>query len=230
MNLQTKKKIIEYLSGFTTQHKIELMNKIIHDRTRWTTVVLEDVFQPHNISAAIRSAECFGIQEMHIIEQHQSFKPNINISRGASNWVTLQHYNQKDINNTEICFQQLRKDNYLIAATMPHTEKSYELAKLPINKKVALVFGTEETGISNYVQDNADTYVTIPMFGFTESFNISVSVALCLYDIIMRIRTSDLLWQLTEEEKIDIYLQWLRKIVRGADLLEKQFLDHNLLT
>lgn len=230
MNLQTKKNIIEYLSGFTTPHKIELMNKIIHDRTRWATIVLEDVFQPHNMSAAIRSAECFGVQDVHVIEQNQSFKPNINVSRGASNWVTLHHYNKKDINNTEICFQQLRKDNYLIVATMPHAEKSYKLATLPIDKKVAFVFGTEETGISDYVRDNADAYVTIPMFGFTESFNISVSVALCLYDSIMRIRTSDLSWQLTEEEKIDIYLQWLRDIVRGAELLEKQFLDHNLLT
>ena len=227
MDIANKKKLITYLSGFTTEHKIELMNKIIQERTRHVTVVLEDVFQPHNMSAAIRSSECFGVQDLHVISQRHRFAPNINVSKGASNWVTLHHYNQRDKNNTQLCFEQLRKDGYLVIATSPHPTKSYQLHELPLDKKVALVFGTEETGISDYVRDNADACVTIPMFGFTESFNISVSVALCLYDVTMRLRAGGLPWQLREDEKVDIYLEWLRELVRGADLLEKRFLENN---
>ena len=238
MDIQTQKKLIEYLSGFATAHKIELMNKVIQKRTRYVTIVLENIFQPHNMSAAIRSAECFGMQDVYIIEQRHYFKPNINISKGASNWVTLHHYGAKDAHNVETCFEQLRKNNYLIVATAPPREllsfsskgfdrlqESYELSKLPLDKKIALVFGTEETGISDYARDHADAFVTIPIVGFTESFNISVSVAICLYDIIMRMHFSEVDWRLTEMEKNDIYLQWLREIVRGSDLLEKKFLS-----
>jgi tRNA (guanosine-2'-O-)-methyltransferase len=224
MDTKTKKELIAYLSSFVTSHKLELMNQVIKNRTRRVTIVLEDVFQPHNMSAAIRSAECFGVQDVHIIEQQQRFKPNINISRGASNWITLHHYDEKNVNNVERCFAQLRENNYRIIATSPSSEKSFELSQIPLNSKIALVFGTEETGISDYVRDHADACVTIPMFGFTESFNISVSVALCLYDITMRLRASQLPWSLSEEEKTDIYLQWLRTIIRGADLLERRFL------
>ena len=224
MDIATKKKLIAYLSGYPTEHKVEVMQKVLQERTRRVTVVLEDIFQPHNMSAAIRSSECFGVQDVHIIEQRHRFAPNINVSKGASNWVTMHRYNVSDANNTALCFEALRKDGYTIVATSPHPTKSYELSKLPLDKKIALVFGTEEIGISDYVKDNADACVTIPMFGFTESFNISVSVALCLYDVVTRIRASDLPWQLSEEEKLDIYLDWLRELVRGSDLLEKRFL------
>lgn len=223
MDYSTKKALIAHLSEFTTPQKLQKMATVLQERTHYVTVVVEDVFQPHNMSAAIRSAECFGVQEMHVIEQRHRFKPDVNITRGASNWIDLHHYRDAAVNNTAVCFEQLRQKGYRIVATSPHA-KSCNVADLPLTTKTALVFGTEETGISDYVKEHADASVVIPMFGFTESFNISVSVALCLYDVMLRLRASDHQWRLTEEEKLDVQLSWLRSVVSGSSELERRFL------
>ena len=223
MDQHTKQKLIQHLSAFTTTNKVAKMQQVLQSRTRHVAVVVEDIFQPHNMSAAIRSAECFGVQDFHIIEQRHSFVPDVNVSRGASNWVTLHQYREKEVNNVATCFATLRKQGYRIVATSPHA-KSCNIADLPIDSKFALVFGTEETGISDYVKENADASVVIPMYGFTESFNISVSVALCLYDVTTRLRSSDSAWQLSEQDRVDIELAWLRSVVSGASELEKRYL------
>lgn len=224
MDRETKRKLIEYFSEFTTENKLKKMDQVLLQRTRRVVTVLEDVYQEHNISAAMRSAECFGVQDLHVIEQRNKFAVHSGISKGASNWVSIHRHKNKQINNVESCFKELREQGYWIVATSPHS-KAYALHELPIDKKIALVFGNEDAGISDYVKENADAAVTIPMYGFTESFNISVSVALCLYDITTRLRASNIDWHLTESEKIDVRLQWLRSIIRGSDLLEKKFLD-----
>lgn len=223
MDTTTKKNLINYLSEFVTPNKLEKMEEALNKRTRSVTPVLEDVYQAHNMSAAVRSAEGFGVQDIHIIEQRNPLAFNLGISKGASNWMTLHRYNKKNENNSAACFDALRKQGYWIVATSPHAT-AYNLHELPIDKKIALVFGTEETGITDYTRDNADASVVIPMYGFTESFNISVSVALGLYDLTTRIRASNIDWQLTADEKLDIQLEWLREVIRGADLLEKKFL------
>lgn len=223
MNIVQKETLIQYFFSFITQHKKDLMQRALNNRTRHITVVMEDVFQPHNISAAIRSAECFGVQDVHIIEQRHAFIPEISVSRGSSNWVTLEHYHGAE-NNTKTCFDTLRAQGYTIVATSPHAT-AYTISEFPLDKKVALVFGTEDVGISDYVKEQADASVVIPMYGFTESFNISVSVALCLYDMTTRLRTSSINWALSEDEKLDIQLDWLRATIRGSSLLEQRFLE-----
>lgn len=224
MDQEQKKQLITYLSEFVTANKLEKMEAALKNRTRHVTAVLEDVYQAHNFSAAIRSAECFGVQDVHVIEQKNRFKVNIGISKGATNWVTVHRHNSQESNNVKACFDSLRKKGYWIVATSPHAQ-AYELNELPLDKKIALVFGTEEAGISDYVKENADASMVIPMQGFTESFNISVSVALCLYDITTRLRKSSLDWKLTEEDMDDVRLEWIRSIVRGSDHLEKRFLS-----
>ena len=101
---------------------------------------------------------------------------------------------------------------------------SVELAQLPLNGKLAIVFGTENVGLSEYALANADEYVHIPMYGFTQSFNVSVSVALCLYQITATLRQSNINWALHEDEKIDIMLAWLRNNIRGSSEFEKMFM------
>lgn len=224
MNREQQKKLIEYLAQFTTENKLHKMEQVLAQRTRHVTVVLEDIYQAHNMSAAVRSAECFGIQDVHIIEQRNRFAMRIGVSKGASNWVTIHRHKKDQVNNVKACFDRLHEQGYWIVATSPHAN-AYTLSELPIDKKIALVFGNEDAGISNYVQEYADASVAIPMYGFTESFNISVSVALCLYDLITRIRSSDSPWHLTDEEKLDIQLQWLRSIVRGSESLETKILN-----
>jgi tRNA (guanosine-2'-O-)-methyltransferase len=224
MDEASKKKLITYFSGFVTANRLQRMEQVLSRRTRYVTPVLEDVYQVHNMSAAVRSAEGFGVQDIHIIEQRNELEFHDGISKGASNWTSIHRYNKQDGNNTVACFDALRKQGYWIVATSPHAT-SYALHELPIDKKIALIFGTEEAGISDYVRDNADASVVIPMYGFTESFNISVSVALGLYDLTTRIRASEINWQLTKDEKLDVQLAWLREAIRGSDQLEKNFLE-----
>lgn len=221
MNLDDKKKIITLLSEYTTQNKLQKMDRHIHGRTRYVVPVLEDVFQSHNANAVIRSAECFGVQDVHVIEVLNQYAANIGVAKGASEWIDMYKYT-----STEDCFAALRSRGYLIVATSPHadaTRAQYILPELPIHQKIALIFGTEETGLSEYALQHADAFVAIPMYGFTESFNISVSAAVCLYDITTRIRASSMHWQLTEDEILDVRLSWLRRAVRGSAELERRF-------
>ena len=219
-----KKELVAYLMQFVSENKHVAIERVIEQRTRYVTVALEDIYKIDNVSAAVRSIECFGLQDVHIIEQTNSYSTNIGITKGAADWIDCKRYRKPDSNNTEECFKQLRADNYMIVATSPKAG-GYTIQELPLDRKVALIFGSEIAGLSSYALEHADAFVTIPMYGFTQSFNISVSVALCAYELTKRLRQSDSAWQLSEQEMYDIKLAWLRRVVRGADELEKLFLS-----
>ncbi|HOY30920.1 MAG TPA: RNA methyltransferase [Bacteroidales bacterium] len=213
--------LIDYLSGFITENRLDKFNKIINLRTRFITIVLEDIYQPHNASAVLRSCECIGVQDVHIIENKNKYEINPNITLGSSKWLTLIRYNQIEY-NTSNCIKNLKKTGYQIVATSSNLN-GQSIEQISVDKKIALFFGTEKDGVSNDVIDNADCFVKIPMFGFTESFNISVSVAICLYSLTNRLRKSDIIWQLTEEEKSAIKLQWLKNSIKNANAIESDF-------
>ena len=92
-----------------------------------------------------------------------------------------------------------------------------------MDKPIALIFGTELTGISEEVQDMADEFVYLPMFGFTESFNISVCAALCMHELSTKIRSQVPDYKLTDAERKEIYLEWLKVSVKKHDLMIKEF-------
>ena len=198
------------LRALITPERRERIAAVLAERTRYLTVVLEDIQQPNNISAAIRSVEACGVQEVSVIEQRHEYAVNISITKGASEWVDIVRYNTPEINNTELCYAALRARGYTIVATTPHP-RGYTLPALPIEKPLALIFGTEETGLSEYAIEHADAHVTIPMCGFTQSFNISVSVALCVYDLMARIRASNISWRLSSHEAELLELEWLER-------------------
>ena len=213
----------DYLFEFISENKKELFKKIIEDRTRHLTVVLEDTYQPHNASAVLRSCDLFGVQDVHIIENSNEYTLSEQVAMGSSKWLTLKKYNEQK-ENTLACFDALRKEGYRIVATTPHT-KDVMLVDLPLDQKTALVFGTELTGLSDVAIENADAYVKIPMYGFTESFNISVSAALSLYQLTENLRKSDINWQLSEEEKIDIQIAWAMNVIKKSELIVEAFLN-----
>ena len=217
-----KEELIKYLVENITENRNALFDKVIEDRTNYITVVLEDIFQPHNASAVLRSCDCFGIQDVHIIENRNKYNVNPDVALGSSKWLSMQRYNEQD-NNTREALRNLKKQGYRIVATTPHTN-DVELYDFDVTKgKAAIVFGTELTGISDIVKEEADEFVRIPMYGFTESFNISVSAALVLQHLAHQIRISDVDWNLTYEEKLDLKLEWLRSTVKGAPLIEQEF-------
>jgi len=216
--------LIKYLSQFITENKRQKIENALQNRTNYLTVVLEDIYQPHNASAVVRTCDCFGIQKIHVIENKNLYKVNPDVTLGSSKWVDIIHHN-KSPNNTRACIEELKKSGYRIVATTPHNNDT-NLEDFPLDKKTALLFGTEADGLSKEAIDMADGFVKIPMFGFTESLNISVCAAICIHHLSMKLRSSGVNWQLSEDEKNGIRLNWLRGIINRPDLLEKEFLDN----
>jgi len=217
-----KQKLLLFLTEFISENKKNKFKEIIRYRTRHITLVLEDIFQPHNASAVLRSCDCFGIQDVHIIENTNKYEVNPDVALGSSKWLSLYKYNALE-NNTAACLKSLKDAGYSIVATTPH-EEEYTPEDLPLNRKIALVFGTEMEGLSPLALEMADRFVKIPMYGFTESLNISVSAALLIRTLTERLRNSDIEWRIPDEEQEDIRIAWAKSVVKKAEILEKEFL------
>ena len=232
------KELIKYLSGFATENRLKRFDEVLAHRTRHLTVVLEDIFQPHNASAVLRSCDCFGIQDVHIIENNYKYTVNPDIELGSAKWITMHKYNRgfkgdgtekiapSSSGNqlaTSDCVEALKSKGYKIIVTSPH-KNDCSMDELDISHKTALFFGSEKPGVSSSAFDHADGFVKIPMVGFTESLNISVSAAVTLYTLTTRLKRSDVNWKLSEEEELQIRLQWLRNSIPKCEILEKEFL------
>lgn len=217
------KSLSEYFSRFISEHKKNFVEQVLEQRTRHITMVLEDIYQSQNASAVIRTCECMGIQDVHIIENASKYTVNRRVLKGSYKWVDLIRHRGKQRNNTAACFDTLRANGYTIAATDPSPE-GVSIHELGVNDKIAIVMGNELHGTSSYALEHADVKINIPMYGFTESLNISVSAAICLNTLIPALRKSDVNWQLSEAEKDEIRLNWLRKMVRNPEIMEKEFL------
>ncbi|MBD8490703.1 RNA methyltransferase [Echinicola sp. CAU 1574] len=222
------KALLAYLSDYITDHKKAKMEEVLALRSRYFTVVLEDIYKPHNASAVIRTCDCFGIQDIHIIEKATSYHINPYVTRGAAQWVDLHRYEDSAENPAvDACFDGLREKGYKIYATSPHG-KSIPISELNPSEKIALVFGNEHAGVSDEVIEKSDGVVHIPMTGFTESFNISVSASICLYDLKQKItKTHPDIYYLSEEEKDLLRFQWYKGVVKNVDIHIKQFYADN---
>ncbi|MFP3981476.1 MAG: TrmH family RNA methyltransferase [Desulfobacterales bacterium] len=228
MDKNLKKQLIGYLSGFATQSRLDGFERVLAYRTRYIAVALENIFQPHNASAVLRSMDCFGIQDAHIIENEYEYRVNADVALGASKWLTLIRYNCAP-HNTEAAMENLRAEGYRIVATTPHTGDTL-LDDFDLHAgKAALFFGTELEGLSDTMLQNADEFLRVPMYGFTESFNISVSAAIILYELSRKLRQSSIDWHLSAAEKTDLRLEWLKQSVRHSDLLIRRYFRENAL-
>lgn len=223
--LNYKEKLLLYneLSKFLTDDRKQLFEKTVKQRTNFFSMVIENIHKSQNASAIVRTADCLGVQKLSIIENNNSFETNEEISLGASKWVTITKYNKQE-NNTKACFDDLRLQGYKIVATMPYKNDIF-LDDLPIDNKMAIVFGSEVDGISNEAIKNADTFMKIPMYGFTESFNISVSAAITMHYLTNKLRKSNIPWQMNEEQQLDTLIQWTLKTIKYPDMVEKEVLN-----
>ena len=219
--------LIDHFLKCITDERKALFEELIQKRTKYLTVVLENIYQPLNASAVLRSCDCFGIQDVHVIENYNEFKPDREVAMGASNWLTVNRYDKNE-NNTLDCIQSLKNKGYRIVATSPHNSQT-DLINFDLSKgKTALFFGTEVEGLSDVVLENADEHLHIPMYGFTESFNLSVSAAICLYEMRMKMEKENIKWQMTEDEKNQILLDWLRYSIVRSEIVEEDFLKNRL--
>jgi tRNA (guanosine-2'-O-)-methyltransferase len=217
-----RQRVIEVLTPYVTDNKLAVFERCLQWRTRHITMVLEDIYQPQNASAVLRSCDCFGIQEVHVIENDHAYDINPKVVHGASKWLHIHKYFEEDV-NTERCLNSLRSNGYTLVATSPRTD-AIPVHELPLDKPVALMMGTEKHGLSDTAFGMADMLVTVPMVGFTESLNISVSAAICLQTLTHRLWQSEIEWRLSEEEKETLLLEWMRKVVKDSEGIEKRLL------
>ena len=175
-------KLLEHLETYVTASRKEKFNKVLSQRTKHFTVATEDVYQLHNTSAVIRSCDVFGIQEVNIVEERNSKRIDREIAMGAQKWVDLNRYHT--VND---CITDLKAKGYQIVATTPHANDC-DLHDFDVTKKSCFFFGRETEGLSEDVLNAADCYLKIPMAGFTESLNISVSAAIILQHVTTKLK------------------------------------------
>lgn len=211
--------LLEYLESYLTPHRKARFDAVLPNRTKHFTVATEDVYQLHNTSAVIRSCDVFGIQEVHIVEERNSKRIDREIAMGSQKWVDLKRYHR--IND---CIHSLQQDGYQIVATTPHHNDQL-LHDFDVTKKSCFFFGRETEGLSPEVLEAADCYLKIPMVGFTESLNISVSAAIILQEVTNKLRQSEVNWQLTEVEKFEKRMDWISKTLKSYDEIVERFYE-----
>jgi len=209
--------LFEYLQSYLTPRRKALFKQILSQRTYHFTVVTEDVYQLHNTSAVLRSCEVFGIQNMHVIEERLGKRVDREIAMGAQKWVTTHRHSK-----AEDCIQKLRKEGYQIVATTPHNG-TVQLQDFDVHVKSAFFFGTEKEGISESILNQADCKLTIPMYGFTESLNISVSAAIILQTLVTKMRTEEVSWQLTEIEQRELEIAWTKGSIKNIEAIIQRY-------
>ena len=213
----TDLKLLEHLETYLTEHRKDRFAKVLSQRTKHFTVATEDVYQLHNTSAVMRSCDVFGIQEVHIVEEINSKSIDREIAMGAQKWVDLNRYNS--VKDTIL---DLKQRGYQIVATTPH-EKDAMLHNFDVTKRSCFFFGRETEGLSQEVIDEADCFLKIPMVGFTESLNISVSAAIILQHVTTKLKQSNVSWQFTEAEQQEKRLDWCKKTIKSYEEIIERF-------
>ena len=205
--------IASFLSGMVTEKRLDRIEEILAQRTRYITVALEDIYQSQNASAVLRTCECFGVQDVHIIENYNPYNINPMVLKGSDKWLSIHRYNRSD-NNTAEAVHQLKSEGYRIIVTSLY-EESVLLSNFNIERgKCVVVFGNEHQGVSEYMMKQADECLKIPMCGFTQSLNISVSAGIILSRLTEKMRTNNVGWQLTDPEKDILRAEWLQSSVK----------------
>lgn len=220
LSTEQKAALYEQATQFFSENKRALFDRLAPLRTRHISVVLEDIYQSHNASAVLRSCDCFGVQDVHVVEARNPFNPAGDVAVGSSKWVDYYRYN-----SIQDVYRNLHAKGYRIVATLPH-ENDTMIDDLDISQPTALVFGTELTGLTQEAIDGADAYVKIPMYGFTESFNISVCAALSLFSLTERMRRDTTLqWRLSDDDLLDLKLHWAMQAVKDGEKVIKNLIN-----
>lgn len=225
MDRAQRKYLIDRLEDYVTANKVELIQKVLAERTRKVTVVIEDFYHPHNASAVMRTCDCFGVQDVYITQNLHEYNVNPNVVRGASKWLTIKKFEREE-SSTQKCFHELRSKNYRLIGTSPDPSQT-SIRDLDVSQPLAFVFGTEKDGISDYAQQNVNELIHIPMYGFTESFNVSVSAALLLNEMVHKLRATTNDWNLTKVEQEELTFEWYKQIVKRSDLHIENFIKEH---
>ena len=213
--------VLEEFYKIITPNKVGLFEKIAPQRSRHLVVGLENIQQDHNASAIMRTMDCLGFQELHLIEKNNNYQFQRDIALGAARGLdVVQHQQEPEPVLDSIA--HLRQKGYQIVATSPHINASTP-QNIDLTQPIALFFGAEKHGISEELSANADAFLHIPMHGFTESFNLSVSAALVLSALRTRLEASSIDWLMSPEAQTELKISWCERILNGGPQLAQKF-------
>ncbi|MGB0403447.1 MAG: TrmH family RNA methyltransferase [Salibacteraceae bacterium] len=214
-------KLWNAVGEFITDDRNTIYDDILEYRTRHFTIALEDIYQEHNAGALARTAECYGIQDVHIMKNHNEFKIARGMAKGARSWLDFHKYDGE--NNIAECLSACREKGYQIVATTPH-KKAFPLQEFDITKKSAFFFGTEKNGLHQTILEQADEFIYVPIYGVTESYNVSISSAIILHELCNKLHKSDLDWKLSEDEQVTKKLEWAYETLKKSNVLYRTML------
>ena len=213
--------VLQEFYKIITPNKVNMFERIAPQRSKHIVVGLENIQQDHNASAIMRTMDCLGFQELHLIEKNNNYQFQRDIALGAARWLdVMQHQQEPEPILDSIA--HLRQKGYQIVATSPHIKASTP-QNIDLTQPIALFFGAEKHGISEELSANADAFLHIPMHGFTESFNLSVSAALVLSALRTRLEASSIDWLLSQERQTELKISWCERILNGGPQLAQKF-------
>lgn len=221
MNKEVQDILKNKLEELVTPNKLKHINRVLQHRTRYLTVALENMHKAHNSSAVLRSIDCFGMQDFYIIEGNKNYRISPHVAKGAGKWVDIHRFGKGNGLDAQACIDQLRNKGYKIAVTTP-SGSGMRPEEVPLDHKLAIFFGNELYGLSDTVLKQADVHISIPIWGFTESYNVSVSAALIFYTLLNRLKESNIDWLLSEDEREVLRMEWYRKIITRSDVIERE--------
>ncbi|MCX7847929.1 MAG: RNA methyltransferase [bacterium] len=165
-----------------TAARVARMRHVLEQRLPWLTIVLDNVFDPHNLSAVLRSCDAFGVQEVHVIESVEQFRLNRLVSQGAEYWLTIHRWAEFGP-----CRAYLRRRGFRLYATTL-SSRARAIDAVSTERPLAFVFGNEHRGVMPEIIAGCDGEVMIPMYGFVQSLNVSVAAAITLATVGARLR------------------------------------------
>jgi len=210
--------VVSFLSGLVTEKRLDRIEEMLAQRMRYLTIVLEDIYQSQNISAVLRTCECFGVQDVHIIENYNPYNINHMVVKGSDKWLSIHRYNQS-CNNSDKAVNRLKAEGYrIITTSLDECSVTPNIFDID-HGKCAIVFGNEHQGVSECFMEHADEHLKIPMYGFTQSLNISVAAGIIISQLTQKIKNSSVDWRLTDKEKESLRAEWLKCSIKNPQIL-----------
>ncbi len=214
-------KIFQHLQQFLTDERLEKINHFAPESSDFVLPVIEDVFQFRNAAAIVRSVEACGFHKIIAMESEHEFNPNLRVTKGAETWVEV----EKLPHNLD-SLREIKNRGYKILAVSPENNATM-LSDYDLKEPVALVFGTEAAGVSEEILDFADETLAIQMYGFTQSFNVSVAAAICVYELKQKLLRSNLDYKLSEEKLWEMKVRWAMNSIKSGEQILAKYLREN---
>ncbi|AZB01619.1 TrmH family RNA methyltransferase [Chryseobacterium joostei] len=214
----------EYLKQFLTEERLAKIEHFSKESSDFVLPVMDDVYQFRNAAAIIRSVEACAFHKVVAMEEENVFNPNLTVTKGAETWVEVEKM-PKNIAS----LQNIKDRGYKILAVSLE-KNAVMLPEYEITEPIALVFGTEQAGVSEEVIDFADETLAIPMFGFTRSYNVSVAAGICMYELKQKLLKSNIDYKLNEQKLLEMQVRWaVNSISSGKEIYAKYLAEQNIL-